>query len=302
MTHLFSVIIPHHDIPQLLQRCLNSIPDTPDVQVIVVDDNSSPEKVDFGCFPGQERTNTTCIFDKNGGGAGHARNIGLEHADGRWLVFADSDDFFTKDAFTILRKHQDDPHDIILFKADSVDSDDYTPSGRHQALNDAIDAALGGTMPVKKAVLVKPVPWCKMFRREHIRKQGIRFDETMASNDQMFVDKAVCLAADAAVAVAGDVLYTVTTRRGSLMDNWGKDPENYLCRLEVQIRVNKFARSYPLFIKKEPILLILADSRRFGPRTVLRATWLVLRKGALFSGIGTFLKIVNNHTLKLNVK
>ena len=240
--HIFSVIIPHHNIPQLLQRCLDSIPDTSDVQVIVVDDNSSEEKVDFEHFPGLERKNTVCILDKAGGGAGHARNIGLRHADGQWLVFADADDFFTKDAFSILNKHKDDPHDIILFKADSVNSDDYSPSNRHLPLNEAIDAALSGSIPVKKAILSKPVPWCKMFRRSYIQKHNIQFDETMASNDQMFAAKATCWAKDDAVAVTTDVLYTVTTRRGSLMDNWAKDPDNYLCRLEVQIRYNKFVK------------------------------------------------------------
>ena len=35
---LFSIIIPHKDIPDLLMRCLKSIPVSEDIQVIVVDD------------------------------------------------------------------------------------------------------------------------------------------------------------------------------------------------------------------------------------------------------------------------
>ena len=88
MITTFSVVIPHHNIPLLLQRCLDSIPDTPDIQVIVVDDNSSDSVVDFSKFPGKDRKHTTVILDKAGGGAGHARNVGLEHAIGKWLVFA----------------------------------------------------------------------------------------------------------------------------------------------------------------------------------------------------------------------
>ena len=38
----FSIIIPHKNIPSLLQRCLDSIPKRDDVQIIVVDDNSNP--------------------------------------------------------------------------------------------------------------------------------------------------------------------------------------------------------------------------------------------------------------------
>ena len=297
--HLFSVIIPHHNIPQLLQRCLDSIPDTPEVQVIVVDDNSSDVKVDFEHFPGLERKNTTCIFDKEGGGAGHARNIGLSQADGKWLVFADADDFFAADAFDILDRHKDDPQDVILFKADSVDSDDYSPSDRHLTLNEAVDAALHGSWPIKKAVIHRPVPWCKMFRRDHIKEHDIRFDETRASNDVMFVVKATCWAKDDAVAVSTDVLYTVTTRTNSLMDNWKKDPENFLSRIDVQIRYNRFAKDYPAYLRVEPIIIHLAKSSQMGVRTFFRTLGLVLRKNALFSGFGVFIKLVNKHTLKL---
>ena len=35
-----TVIIPHFSIPDLLARCLDSIPQRDDVQVIVVDDHS----------------------------------------------------------------------------------------------------------------------------------------------------------------------------------------------------------------------------------------------------------------------
>ena len=37
---VFSVIIPHYGIPELLRRCLASIPDRADLEVIVVDDCS----------------------------------------------------------------------------------------------------------------------------------------------------------------------------------------------------------------------------------------------------------------------
>ena len=41
MEILYSIIIPHKDIPCLLQRCLDSIPPRDDVQIIVADDDSS---------------------------------------------------------------------------------------------------------------------------------------------------------------------------------------------------------------------------------------------------------------------
>ena len=94
MEILYSIIIPHKDIPCLLQRCLDSIPPRDDVQIIVADDDSSPDVVDFAHFPGSDRTDVEILFTKEGRGAGYARNCGLARAKGRWLVFADADDFF----------------------------------------------------------------------------------------------------------------------------------------------------------------------------------------------------------------
>ena len=40
---MYSIIIPHYNIPDLLRRCLESIPQRDDVQVIVVDDCGSAD-------------------------------------------------------------------------------------------------------------------------------------------------------------------------------------------------------------------------------------------------------------------
>lgn len=286
--HTFSIIIPHHEIPALLQRCLDSIPDVPEVQVIVVDDNSSEQKVDFAQFPGLNRKYTKCIFDKEGGGAGHARNIGLKHADGKWLVFADADDFFTKNAFQILDSHKDAPYDIVLFKADGVDSDTLAPSNRHLQHNEAIDKAQAGIITAKEAVLTVPGPVSKMFRRNHIHGKGIVFDETFAANDVMFVTKAVCWAEDEAVTTSSEVLYVVTTRRNSLFDGYRSNPDNFLCRLEVQMRRNKFVEKYPF--RKRPIIVQVFRALRFGPKTFCKAIALGIKYRVLFSGTTTIFK------------
>jgi glycosyltransferase involved in cell wall biosynthesis len=68
-----SIIIPHRNIPELLKRCIDSIPITNNIEVIIVDDNSDDEIVDFTHFPGKERPNTQVIFTKKGKGAGYAR-------------------------------------------------------------------------------------------------------------------------------------------------------------------------------------------------------------------------------------
>ena len=40
----YSIIIPHKNSPELLNRCLASIPQRNDIEIIVVDDNSDSAK------------------------------------------------------------------------------------------------------------------------------------------------------------------------------------------------------------------------------------------------------------------
>ena len=74
----YTIIIPHKSIPNLLQRCLDSIPYRDDIQIIIVDDNSDPAVVDFAQFPGHDRPNTEIYFTKEGKGTSYARNFRLD--------------------------------------------------------------------------------------------------------------------------------------------------------------------------------------------------------------------------------
>ena len=93
MNYLYSIIIPHKNSPELLSRCLDSIPNRDDLQVVIVDDNSDENIVDFSIFPGLSRKNTNVIFNKESRGAGYARNLGLAESNSKWLLFADADDY-----------------------------------------------------------------------------------------------------------------------------------------------------------------------------------------------------------------
>ena len=99
----YTIIIPHKNCPDLLKRCVDSIPVRDDVQIIVVDDNSDEDKK-----PSIERKGMEVVLldASSSKGAGRARNVGLKHAKGKWLLFADADDYYTDNLSKFLDKEK----------------------------------------------------------------------------------------------------------------------------------------------------------------------------------------------------
>lgn len=128
----YSIIIPHKNIPSLLQRCLDSIPKKECIQIIVVDDNSDPNSVDFSNFPGLNCEHIEVYFTKEGKGAGYARNVGLNHAKGKWILFVDADDFFVKDFVPFMDKYVNSTFDIVFFDVESrnIETSEITNEGK----------------------------------------------------------------------------------------------------------------------------------------------------------------------------
>lgn len=233
----YSVIIPTHNIPDLLQRCLDSIPDRGDLQIIVVDDNSDPKIVDFDNYPGKERDNVRIIFTKEGKGAGYARNIGVSHAVGKWLVFADSDDFFLDQVNAVLDKYVEDESDIVFFDIDSVYSDSLEPSPRHLARSKTLNSLKGKKLDWYCRYKYTE-PWGKIIKRDLVERNGIKFDETPVANDYMFSIKTGHYAAK--IKYDPTVLYCLTTRPGSLSFRKADSESKVRTRLGVYDDVQRF--------------------------------------------------------------
>ena len=180
----YSFIIPHKNTPDLLQKCLDSIPRRDDVQIIVVDDNSDPDKVDFDHFPGLNDSTVEVYLTKEGRGAGYARNVGLSHAIGKWIVFADADDFFNPCISSFLDTHVDSSADIIVWKVNCIDLDTGKSGTRGSNINRYTQEAID-TGNYQNILLIS-TPVKGMYSRQLIMNNGIRFNECRWGNDVVF--------------------------------------------------------------------------------------------------------------------
>lgn len=232
----YSVIIPHYDIPDLLMRCLHSIPVRPDIQVIVVDDCSPGADKYLEQYPEFSRPYLEWYSTSKGGSAGRARNVGLEHAQGKWLIFADADDFFVEDLERIIDDYVDADSDIIFFRHKSVMSDDINILSKRDN-NDVFFYKYQKSHDEYRFRCDYPAPWGKMIRRSLVESNGFRFDETRWSNDYYFSVTTGLKAKK--IEVIDRYMYILTERDGSLAQNFCGSREEFDVRYAVAQKVQK---------------------------------------------------------------
>lgn len=89
-----SIITPCYNSSKFLQQTIDSVLNQTftDWEWLITDDKSTDNSVEIIRKVNDERIKLT-VAEKNGG-AGHARNLSLEKATGRFITFLDADDFW----------------------------------------------------------------------------------------------------------------------------------------------------------------------------------------------------------------
>lgn len=232
----YSIIIPHYDSPQLLVRCLKSIPISEEIQVIVVDDCSPDFEKYSETIPELKRPYLELYTTVTNGGGGKARNVGLKHAKGKWILFADADDYYLDGFVDELDKYYDSDNDIVYFNIISRDE-------------------LGNALTTNKDIIYKlyeergderifrynyTEPWGKLIRQSLIVDNNISFEEAIVANDYVFSVKTGYFAKK--IAISNNCIYCYVVMKKST--SHGRMPrEKKIARIVENVKVQQFLDS-----------------------------------------------------------
>lgn len=198
MTAEISIIMPVYNSEKFLQKALQSAAEQTfkNIEVLCVDNASkdgSPEIIkEFAAkYP-----NFHYLY-KEGGMAGGARNEGLKHAKGKYVLFFDSDDILRSDACEILyKKAEEKKADIVTASFRSINEfgkkiSDYKAKDIPPVLSRP-PAARSHFLYIGAGIIGRP--WGSLIKRSLIESNHLRFPEGRGTEDVPFMGALFALA------------------------------------------------------------------------------------------------------------
>lgn len=190
---IISVIIPHYNSVRYLKKLCTTIPNCEEVEIIVVDDKSNIDTDKIRLFGEELSGRNGCLIynTTDNKGPGICRNIGLDIAKGKWIIFADADDYFTPNAFKFYLSKIESKADVIYSYPTSVKIDTTELGNRGYEYKKNIKNYIEN--PTKENLFYilfrMSGPYLKMIRKSLIDEHEIRFGNTMVAEDVMFSTK-----------------------------------------------------------------------------------------------------------------
>lgn len=177
-----SIIIPVYNTEKYLAACIESVlsQSFKDFEVLLVDDGSTDGSGRI-CDEYSKTDDRIVVIHKENGGVSSARNVGLDHITGEFVVFVDADDCLNE---SYLEHLMGSDADLVLSGVQKIGSSTDTNVPRNKESFDIAELPLHwNTPPVMNYLYCYPV--AKRFRTRIIQDNDIRFYEPLFFSEDM---------------------------------------------------------------------------------------------------------------------
>lgn len=203
-----SIIVPVYNAQDYLYKCLDTLlaQSYEDYEIILVNDGSKDESGRI-CDEYAAKDNRIKVIHKENGGVSTARNCGLDHATGKYIMFCDSDDYIMQDfSAPLVSLAQDEEDCLVLAGITSVKDDSSTKDllcpayeeGAQITLTNKAFCDLYVRLNLSSPFLLMHMPYNKLFSRKVIEEYNLRFDTSIHYNEDFifnlqYLDKVSCV-------------------------------------------------------------------------------------------------------------
>ena len=171
-----SVVIPVYNTEGYLSRCLDSVQrqDFRDLEILCVDDGStdgSPEILrDRASADGRIRVITL----PENHGVPYARNLAIDQAGGKYLYYMDSDDWIDPDYLGAMYDRAERTGQNVVINGNWYLEYDDPSKREHCGRFGFVHEEAGYYKPVTVQSSFFPTVWCRLYKLQYIKEQGIR--------------------------------------------------------------------------------------------------------------------------------
>ena len=199
-----SIIVPAYNVENYIERCLNSLVNQTfkDIEIITINDGSTDKSLELLNKYAKEDIRIS-VIDLGDEGVSYCRNLGIEKANGKYIMFVDSDDWIDSNMIEAMyKKAEENKLDLVMcsyireFKDHSKEKIFNLPEEiiykEDKVKNELLRKLVG---PVKEE-LSNPemldalgTVWGKLYRADILKENKIKFvdlKEIGSAEDTLF--------------------------------------------------------------------------------------------------------------------
>ena len=185
----FSVIMPVYNVEKYIHKSVDSVlmQTYCDFEIILVDDGAKDSCPSI-CDAYAEQDSRIKVIHKPNGGLSDARNFGIDAAVGDYIIFLDSDDYWSSDKALehIAEKIRQENSDVLIFFFQYLFEEDnriveYNVNYQNITI-DRTDKSTQLTDLIKNNVFISSA-WAKVIKRDLFLQHNLYFEKGIYSED-----------------------------------------------------------------------------------------------------------------------
>ena len=242
MSPLFSIVVPVYNVDKYLAECVDSLlaQDTSEPYEILLIDDGSTDRSGAICDEYAAAHEQVRVFHKPNGGVSSARNLGIEQANGIYLLFADPDDLWQPCLLSTLLPCLISKPDMAVYGAEIFDMTGVIGEILPAVLPQGESGEIYLNALFQKEQLPSVTVWSYAYKREFLCKHNLCFSTALTVAED-FDFNFSCLTLAQAVHGTDAKLYRYRLRAGSLSQQ--SSPCKFLQKAYVDV---KCFRRYPV--------------------------------------------------------
>lgn len=212
-----SIVMPIYNAEKYLKQAIDSLinQDFHNFELICVNDGSKDSSLSI-LEDYAKQDNRITIINKANTGAGDSRNIGIKQAKGKYLLVLDADDFFEKNMLSLAyQKAEKTQADMVVYRYYFYDNQKNTAKAQKYSWPkiSSIKSGVFSKQDFPKQIfnIFSNAPFFKLYKRDFIVNNQIKFDNLKCCNDMTFSLWSIYLAKKIALLDLPLVYYRINT-------------------------------------------------------------------------------------------